>query len=734
MTSSLPSMLADNVRLDQWLNFATPGQVEIATGRVELGQGVLTAMAQIAAEELDVDVARIKVRSGDTDHTPNEGYTAGSQSMQARAIALRQACAEARALFLDHAARRLGCAAAQLTIQDGRILRNATATSWDYWALAQSVSLAIPATGTAARKASAHYRIVGRNAARIDLPAKLFGNPTFVHDMTLDGIAGDFVGDFVGDLAGDLAVDLAHARVVRQPNRGATLVSIDEAAIRRVARAPISFVRDGNFLAIVGDDETAVDAAAAAAADHTAWSGTEPPSALQQEANWLLQRPAIDRVIGAPAADSPRGLQSYEATYTRPYLAHASIAPSCALALYRDGRLSVWTHCQGVYPLRAALARMLKLDPTAISVRHVQGPGCYGHNGADDAAADAAVIALRMPGRPIRVRWRRQEEFAFEPVSPAMVVKVRAKLDAAGHPVDWTTEIWSGTHQGRPGGGANLLAGEALPNPPAPPPPTDVPEAAGGGATRNAEPLYDIPAKRIIHHLVPEMPRRTSALRSLGAMPNIFALESCMDELAERAGTDPIVYRLAHLSDPRGRRVIERAAAMANWKTSESSQADRSQANRDQASRAKGIGFAQYKNRAAYAAVIVELEVDESVRLLRAWCAADAGLVVNPDAVINQLEGGIIQSASWVLKEQVRFDHPSGGPIDWETYPVLRFSEVPEIKIELVDADTDMPLGVGEATAGPTAAAIGNAVARALGVRIRDLPLTRERIMARLLG
>ena len=738
MTSSLPSVLADNVRLDQWLNFATPGQVEIATGRVELGQGVLTAMAQIAAEELDVDVVRIKVRSGDTDCTPNEGYTAGSQSMQAGGIALRQACAEARKLFLDDAARRLGCAAAELAVQDGRILRNAAATSWDYWAQAQSVSLAIPATGTAARKARAHYAIVGRNAARIDLPAKLFGNPTFVHDMTLDGIAGGSAGelarDLARDMARDLAHDLAHARVVRQPNRGATLVSIDEAAVRRAAHEPISFVRDENFLAIVGDDETAVDAAAAVAADHATWSGAEPPSALQQEANWLLQRSAIDRVIGAPAADSPRGLQNYEATYTRPHLAHASIAPSCALALYRDGRLSVWTHCQGVYPLRAALARMLKLDPTAISVRHVQGPGCYGHNGADDAAADAAVIALRMPGRPIRVRWRRQEEFAFEPVSPAMVVKVRAKLDAAGHPVDWTTEIWSGTHQGRPGGGANLLAGEALPNPPAPPPPTDVPEAAGGGATRNAEPLYDIPGKRIIHHLVLEMPRRTSALRSLGAMPNVFALESCMDEPAERAGADPIAYRLAHLSDPRGRRVIERAAAMANWTAGNPRQADRGQSSRDQASRAKGIGFAQYKNRAAYAAVIVELEVDESVRLLRAWCAADAGLVINPDAVINQLEGGIIQSASWVLKEQVRFDHASGGPIDWETYPVLRFSEVPETEIELVEADTDVPLGVGEATAGPTAAAIGNAVARALGVRIRDLPLTRERIMTTLLA
>ena len=705
---TLPSILADNPRLDRWLNFAGAGKVEVSTGRVELGQGVLTAMTQIAAEELDVAFERITVRSGDTDRTPNEGYTAGSQSMQGGSVALRAACAEARALFLEAAAQRLGCAAAELLVRDGRILHNGAATQFDYWSLAPAVSLAREATGSASPKAAADYAVVGRSAARIDLPAKLFGEAAFVHDMVLDG--------------------MAHARVVRQPNRGAVLGFIDEAAIRRAARGSISLVRESDFLAIVGDDETAVEAAAAAAVDRVHWSGVERPSALQQEANWLLQRPSIDRVIGAPEPDSAHGLQSYEATYTRGHLAHASIAPSCALALYRDGHLTVWTHCQGVYPLRAALSRMLKLDASAISVRHVQGPGCYGHNGADDAAADAAAIAVRMPGRPIRVRWRRQEEFAFEPVSPAMVVKVRAALDAAGHPVDWTTEIWSGTHQGRPGGGATLLAAEALPNPPPVPAPTDVPEVAGGGATRNGEPLYDMAAKRIVHHLVPEVPRRTSALRSLGAMPNIFALESFIDELAERAKQDPIAFRLARLSDPRARRVIERVAKMANWSETEV------HANRGKALFAKGIGFSQYKNRAAYAAVIVELEIEESIRLFRAWCAADAGLAVNPDAVINQLEGGMIQSASWVLKEQVRFDNASGGPVDWETYPVLRFSEVPEIAIELVASDGDLPLGVGEATAGPTAAAIGNAASRALGIRLRDLPLTRERIMTKLLA
>src|SRR5581483_3716414 len=340
-------------------------------------------------------------------------YTAGSQSMQAGGIALRQACAEVRALFLERAAAVLGCGAGELTVRDGRVVRGGAPTAHDYWSLASAIDLAVDATGGAPRKPASSYAVIGDDAARIDLPPKIFGEAAFIHDMVLEG--------------------MAHARVVRQPNREATLESFDEAAIRRAAREPIAFVRDGNYLAIVGDSETAVEAAAAAAVEHAVWQGVEAPRAVQQEANWLLQRPAVDRIFGAPEPAAPaRTGQIYEATYTRPHIAHASIGPSCGLAIFRDGHLTVWTHCQGVYPLRAALARTLKLDPATISVRHVQGPGCYGHNGADDAATDAAVIALRMPGRPVRVRWRREEEFAYEPVSSSMIVKVRAQLNDAG--------------------------------------------------------------------------------------------------------------------------------------------------------------------------------------------------------------------------------------------------------------------------------------------------------------
>jgi nicotinate dehydrogenase subunit B len=701
---ALPALLAANPRLDRWVGFPAPGQITVSTGRVEIGQGVLTAMRQVAADELDVAADRILLQTGDTDLTPNEGYTAGSQSIQFGGVALRLACAEVRALFLDHAAASFGYSRSDLSVKDGAVTHRGAPTGHDYWSLAAAVDLGRHATGRSPSKKPGEYRIVGQNMPRVDLTAKVFGEAAFVHDMALDG--------------------MVHARVVRQPRRGATIKAIDDAALHRAAKGQIEILRDGNFLAIAGADETIVEAVATAAPNHVVWDGVDPINPFQEEARWLLQQPAIDRTVGHPEPSEPTpGMTRHEATYTRMHIAHASIAPSCALAVYRDGHLRVWTHSQGVYPLRAALARTLKLDPAAISVKHVQGPGCYGHNGADDAAADAAIIAFRMAGRPVKVRWRREDEFGFEPVSPAMVVTARAALDGSGHIADWTTEIWSGRHSNRPGSGGNLLAAEALPDPPPAPPVTESSDPPGAG-TRNGEPLYDFPAKRIVHHLIPETPVRTSSLRGLGATLNVFAIESFMDELAERAGMDPLAYRLSILSDPRARAVVEHVARMSDWTAG----------TPPGTGRGRGIAFARYKNLAAYAAVVAEVEIDESVRLRRVWCAADAGLVINPDGAINQLEGGIIQAASWALKEGVRLDTAGISSRDWESYPVLRFSEVPEVAVELVNPAADRPpLGVGEASGGPTVAAIGNAVAHALGARLRDLPLTRERVMAALL-
>lgn len=700
--SDLPLSLQTNRRMEKWLRFDPDRTVHLAVGKVELGQGNVTALAQIAAEELDVDLARIKVLSGDTQDAPDEGQTTSSQSIEVSGRSVRLVSAELRARVIDRLSQRLNCAPADITVQDGAFRHGDVPTGQDYWNFIQPDDFAAEITGTAPPKPAAAYRIVGTSTPRRDLPAKVTG-AAFIHDM--------------------VRPDMLHARILRQPNRGAVLASLDEARIRRAAGGDVRVVRTGNFVAFVGADETVVQRAAAAAPLHATWDRVRTLSPDQQEAAWLVGKPTDERVHGDPKpADVPPAV--VEATYSRPYIAHASMAPSCALAEYRNGILSVWSHTQGPYPLQAALANVLGLPKDRIIVRHAQGAGCYGHNGADDVAVDAAVIALQIPDHCIRVQWRREEEFGFEPVGTAMSVTCRAVLDDVGKPVDWTQEIWSATHVQRPATGGNMLTHEALPTPPAAPRVTDPPEANGGGGTRNGVPLYDIKARRILHHLVLQAPVRTSALRGLGALPNVFAIECFMDELADRAGMDPVAYRLSCMSDPRARRILEDVAARCGW------------TSRGPAGTGKGLGlgWAKYKNKAAYAAVAVALEVDQEVRLKHVWCTCDAGLVISPDGGINQLEGGIIQAASMTLKEQVTMEGQGISSLDWDHYPILKFSEVPEIETVLIDARDQPTLGMGECTMGPTAAAIGNAVAHALGVRIRDMPFTRERIAKVLLG
>ena len=696
-TTVLPKSLIDTPRLDRWLQFAPGGRVRLAVGKVELGQGIMTALAQIAAEELDVDLRRLDLVAGDTNAAPDEGMTTGSMSIEMSGASVRLVCAETRALFLGEAARRLNCAPGELAVRDGAIVRGEEATGQDYWTLATAVSLARDVVGSTAPKPHAQYHVVGASTPRLDLPAKIHG-AGFMQDMALPW--------------------MLHARVLRQPRPDAALASFDEAAMRRAGATQV--VRRGNFLAVVAADETSLRAAIANA--KPVWSGAVPTAASQEHAEYLRAQPATEVRFGA-TEPAPKTAKRYQATYSRPYIAHASIGPSCAIAQFRDGHLTVWSHTQGVYPLRAVLGEITGLKPEAISVRHVQGAGCYGHNAADDVAFDAAVIALETGGRAVRVQWSREDEFGFEPVGSAMLVRLDVALDASGKPRDWTTEIWSAPHTMR-GRAATTVARMALPDPPEPPVAVEIPPENGGGATRNAIPLYDVGAHRILVHLVQRPPIRTSALRALGGLPNVFAIESMLDELAAQAGADPVAYRLALQPDPRARRVIETAAAMADWPSR----------GAGGGGTGKGIGFARYKNRSAYAAVVVEVEVDAEVRLRRVWCAADAGLIINPDGAINQLEGGIIMAASMTLKEQVRIGEAGIASLNWNDYPILRFSEVPEIQCTLIEAKDEPPLGMGECTMGPTAAAIANAVAHALGARIRDMPLTRERIAAALLA
>jgi CO/xanthine dehydrogenase Mo-binding subunit len=435
--------------------------------------------------------------------------------------------------------------------------------------------------------------------------------------------------------------------------------------------------------------------------------------------------PTQSSVVSEKQAVAATAAKTLEAAYTRPYIAHASIGPSCAVAEFNDGGLTVWTHSQGVFPLRRDLAKALKLGTDLVRCVHLEGSGCYGHNGADDVALDAALLARAAAGRPVRLQWMRDDEFAWEPYGAAMLARAKASLDASGKIVDWAYEVWSNTHSTRPaapGADNNLLASWYVAEPSQPGPPTNIPQPAGGG-DRNAVPLYDFPNQRVVNHLITAMPLRVSALRTLGGYTNVFAIESFMDELAAAAGRDPVAFRLAHLGDPRARAVIDTVAKKAGWQAGE----------KGDGRRGRGIGFAKYKTLATYVAVVAEVEIDRKsgqIRVPRAFAVADAGQIINPDGLKNQIEGGMIQSTSWTLHEAVRFDRDGITSRDWSGYPILTMPEVPGVEVALIDRPDEKSLGAGEASQGPMAAAIANAFANATGRRLRDLPLTPERVQA----
>ena len=701
----LPGSLNNNRMLDAWLRINADGSAIIFTGKVELGQGISTALAQIAAEELDLPLARIKMVSGDTAQTPDEGHTSGSQSIEQGGTALRLACAEARSLLVGQAAKRLGVPGDALQVRDG-VITASDGRKLGYGELAAELDFDREVTASAAPKPAAQHRIVGHPVPRRDIPAKVTGGAAYVQDIRLP--------------------HMAHGRVVRPARYGARLDNLDEAPVRALPGV-VAVVRDGSFLGVVAEREEHAIKACEALTRAAKWSGGSElpdPARLHEQ---LMAMPTQSSVVSEKQASVAPSAKTLEATYTRPYIAHASIGPSCAVAIYENGRLTVWTHSQGVFPLRRDLAKALKLDTEAVRCVHAEGAGCYGHNGADDAALDAALLARAVAGRPVRLQWMRDDEFAWEPYGAAMLARAKASLDVGGKIVDWAYEVWSNTHSTRPAapdGDNNLLASWYVAEPSKPGPPANIPQPAGGG-DRNAVPLYDFPNQRVVNHLITAMPLRVSALRTLGGYTNVFAVESFIDELAAAAGQDPVAFRLAHLGDPRARAVIDAVAKQAGWKPGE----------KGDGTRGRGIGFAKYKTLATYVAVVAEVEIDRNsglVRVPRAFAAADAGQIVNPDGLKNQIEGGMIQSASWTLHEAVRFDRNGITSRDWSGYPILTMPEVPEVETVLIDRPDEKPLGAGEASQGPMAAAIANAFADATGHRLRDLPLSPERVQAAL--
>jgi CO/xanthine dehydrogenase Mo-binding subunit len=695
--AGLPASLAANPRLASWLSFGPAGAVTIRSGKVEYGQGIWTALAQIAAEELGVALARVTVAPVSTDDSPDEGVTSGSLSLTESGAALRQACAQARALVLAEAASTLGTSPADLAVADGQILAAGRPTGLSYWSVGGPGLLDRDAGPPVPARPPAEWSVAGRSAPRRDLPRKVAGRPAFLHDRVLPG--------------------MLYGRVVRPPAVAAELAGLGDPGLP----PDVVTVRDGSVLGVVAAADAAAVRAAGLVARAARWRVTEslPDGADLQ--GFLLSAPAEEAVVASrhDAGAAASATLTRTACYTRPFLAHASVAPSCAIARWDGGAVTVWSHSQGIFALRGAIAAGLGLDTAQVAVHHVEGAGAYGHNGADDAALDAVLLARAVPGRPVRVQWSREDEMAWSPLGPAMLARLSGGLDARGRIVTWRQDVWSNGFIGRPGRGGHprLLALQHLaggrPMPPAP----DGPPTGAMGASRNAVPGYDIPDLEVVRHRLLTMPVRTSSLRSLGAFLNVFAIESFMDELAGCAGADPVEFRLAHLTDPRAARVIREVAEASGWASRPGAEGT-----------GHGLGYARYKGLAGYCAAVAEVEAVADVRVRRLWLAVDVGTVISPDGVANQVEGGAVQSTSWATRERVSFDRARITSVNWDTYPVLRFTEVPEVSVRIVPS-AEPSAGAGEVAQGPVAAAIGNAVAAATGVRVRDLPLTRDQVI-----
>jgi nicotinate dehydrogenase subunit B len=702
---TLPPTLVDNPRLSRWLAFDAEGGrgvVRVRSGKVELGQGILTALLQVVADELDVAPARVRMVAATTTASPDEGTTSGSLSVQQSGEALRQVCAEVRAQFLAAAARRLG--SDRLVVSDGMVHLAGDPEGVSYWDLAHDLSLDRDASGAPRPKQRGQHTVVGTSVPRLDLADKLAGVPRFVQDLRLP--------------------EQVYGRVVRPPAPAARLRSVRTDATEALPGV-VAVVVQGSFVAVVAAEEWTAVRAAELLGRACEWEVGDDLADIEDLTGFLCTSEAETSVLAEtqhtdPTGDDPtaRPVRTLSATYCRPFLAHASIGTSTAVARWEQGRLDVWTNSQGIFALRADLARALDIDVDVVRVRHVEGAGAYGHNGADDVAYDAAVLARAVPGRPVQVMWSRADELGWAPFGPAMLVRLEADLDATGRLTRWDHLGRGNGHISRPGSAPSpSFIGYAHQHERPVPLAVDPPPARGHGTGRNAVPPYRVDSLRVLTHTLGSMPLRTSALRSLGAHANVFAGECFMDELAVAAGADPLEFRLTHLDDERGRVVLRTAADHGEW------------SSRVGESLGRGLAFARYKGTGAWCAVVAEVRAERHVEVLRLTVAVDVGAVINPDGVVNQVEGGALQATSWTLKEQVSFDRRRVTSDSWEAYPILRFSEAPAVQVCIVDNPDQPSVGAGETAMGPTAAAIGNAVYAATGVRVRRLPITADAVV-----
>ncbi|WP_236980257.1 xanthine dehydrogenase family protein molybdopterin-binding subunit [Membranihabitans maritimus] len=681
------SPIIDAPAIRDWIQILEDGNIRVITGKMELGQGIRIAIAQVAAEELNTPIERIEVFLADTEITPNEGYTAGSQSIVRSAMAVRQAAAAAAEVLLGKASAELGIDKNELNIQNGYIIAKKDGGRFTFREILKGAQLEENTDKSTKLKPKNQYRYVGHPVPRKDIEKMVRGKSVYVQDLRFPG--------------------MLHARIARSSSYRSKLIEYNPDNAEKINDV-VKIIRTNDFIGVLAHEE---------------YQAIKAKRQLEQDCIWSKNgftvefdnlKDHIKDIAEPPVQVQNKGSlhltnKTHKAEYYKPYIMHGANGPSCAVAICKNGKVHIWSHTQGVFPLRGAIAQLLDFSEEDVRITGVPGAGCYGHNAADDAAAEAAILAVEYPNHYIRLQWDRTEEHGLEPYGCAMIMDLEASLSADGKIDSWQCNVWSDSHSTRPSGNEmNLLPTGSYKTIS-----VNIPQGYRGGGYRNADPYYSIPNLSIDAHFY-NGPLRVSSLRSLGAFANIFAIECFMDELAELAGIDPVQFRIQHIDDNRAREVLEKVVMMTSGITPNQNQG-------------LGFGFSRYKNSASYCAVaaLISIERDKTIKVQKMWAAIDSGEVINPDGLTNQTEGGMIQSASWTLLEEVKFHRNNITSRDWYSYPILRFPDTPEVEVEIINRPYEPPMGAGEAAQGPSSAAIANAVYQASGKRIRNLPLNR---------
>jgi nicotinate dehydrogenase subunit B len=687
--------------VDGFVAIDANGKVTIFSGKVDLGTGVRTAMTQIAAEELTVPLGSVDVIQGDTLLTPDQGTTWGSLSIQNGGMQIRQAAATAREALLTKGAQRLGVKRDDVEVRAGRVVAKSTGKSVAYGALIGGKTLSLKVDSKAPLKDPSTYTIVGTPVPRLDIPGKVTGRFTYMQDFKRPG--------------------MLHARVVRPSAIKADLLSVDDAAAKQVP-GYVATVRKGNFLAVAAKTEWgAIQAAAAIKATWSEWKGLPDEAKLWEYVRTSkVAKDEVVQTVGNSAEALKGATKKLSATYDFAIHTHGSIGPSCAIAEFKDGRLTCWSASQATHLLRQQLAQMLAMKAADIRCVYIDGSGCYGRNGHEDAAADAVLIAKELD-KPVRVQWMRADEHGWDPKGPPTLFDYRAALGEGGTPTAWESEVFIPYKPAK--FTVPLIAAElaALPADPAFP----------GNIQQALAIPYGIANIKATAHWLAETPLRPSWIRTPGRMQNTFANESFLDECAVAAHVDPIEYRRRLLKDARGLELLERLVKLASW-TPRAAGAVKAPG---EVAHGRGVAYVKYELVRTYVGVVADVEVNTktgAVRVQRFFVAHDCGQIINPDGLRNQIEGNVVQTVSRTLIEQVTFDRSHVTSLDWRSYPILRFPDVPEVVMDLIDRPKEKPWGAGEPTAAVVPAAIANAINDAVGVRLRSVPFTPDKVLAAL--